>query len=476
MSTAETPRTIETTIPVSAAPHLRELFEETSRPFRREPHEHSSGGPDILPRCPLSPRDAGLTLDQICELLLRHLLLEPIQRGIDLCRKLKLSWPVIEPACKTLQRAGCVEIGKGPLLPESTERLSLTGPGREQARKSFERCRYVGPAPVSLEDYAAHCRGMAPREWSINPNELRIALSGLCFDDDLFDALGSALCAAGSLLLASESGNGKSLFAKRLALAVQRSLDPICVPYAVRVEGTVMTVFDPRFHLPVAWEQSLLEAARFPNDASHESWKSLPDSRWRMVHRPRVVYTAERAEAEFAGSLPDAGTVWDAPSHVKANGGALILDDWDRYSPTTRSRIERVLDERVDARFGNGHSIALPVETFVIACQRDARRDGGLSRRFDRRIDLPGPTIDQLTDLLLEEGAGAGLDLNRNEVRRVFSENYPPGRPYHFSDPHNLLETLLGICRFRDRNLSDAGELLELAARRSAGLPGRRSA
>lgn len=469
MTTHKVDATAERRAPGIAAPHLDALFEETSRPFRDDRDVSSIGR---LPPCPLSPRDAGLSLDQICELLIRHLMVDPTQRGIDLVARIKLAWPVLEPACKTLHRAGCIEINRGKLLPDAAARITLTALGRDQARKSFERDRYVGPAPVSLADYVRQCRRQTPSDLAVARDDLLAALDGLCVNDGLFDAVGSAISAAGSMLLIGGSGHGKTALAKRIALAVSRAAPPICVPYAVLVDGKPLNVFDPQIHLSVPGEREAAAVASFPNDASHESWAAVPDLRWRLVQRPRVILGREAAGRRLI--WPDHFA--EAPSHVKANGGVLILDDLPTLDEAARARLSLMLDEGIDpVVLPDGRTLNFPVGLFLIGCSREPRFDVPLRRRFARTISLTGPTLDEVTDMLTALAGTRGLDLSPELAKSVVQRNIPPGRPFNFSDPHNLLETLLGICRFREMSPVITEELLTLAARRTLGCSGPRT-
>lgn len=448
---------------------LQELFDETARPFRSESRFEAASF-DSRPRAPLNARDAGLTQDFLCDLTLRHLLLEPTQRGIDLCQKIHLSWPILQTVCKTLRRSGCVELVRGHLLPDAAERITLTPLGREQAQKSLQHCHYIGPAPVSFSDFARQCRLQTPLKLAIPASELQVAFADLCFDDETFDAVGSALSSVRSLLLRSETGNGKTTFAKRIAVAVQRSASPICLPYAVLCEGAILTVYDPQFHIPVPGIDDNGAASRFPNDPSHESWNALPDERWRVVRRPRLIVPAELIATRWRWSPPARGQVVDAPPQIKANGGVCILDDVQRLPPEFITRLELMLDERIDfLEFADQQNVTFPVDLFLIACVRQTRLDPSLARRFRAAIELPGPNLNQLAGLLSELVSRSGQNLNLFQARELFERHSPQGRPFNFSDPGNLLETLEGICRFRELEPSATDELLELAARRCWG-------
>jgi hypothetical protein len=157
---------------------------------------------------------------------------------------------------------------------------------------------------------------------------------------------------------------------------------------------------------------------------------------------------------------------------VKANGGVLILDDLPSLDERTRARLSLILDERIDpAASQAGRATNFPVELFLVGCSRDPRLDPALQRRFARTIRLPGPTPDDVAELLVQSARERALDLSQTMAKSVLERNFPPGRPFNFSDPHNLLESLLGICRFRVMSPVITEDLLTLAASRSLGCP-----
>src|SRR5256885_15678084 len=78
---------------------------------------------------------------------------------------------------------------------------------------------------------------------------LRRAFEDLVMPDGLLDQLGPSLIGNQSLFLYGGTGNGKTSIAERI-LRIHH--DTIVVPYAVEVDGHIVTLFDPVVHRPGA--------------------------------------------------------------------------------------------------------------------------------------------------------------------------------------------------------------------------------
>src|SRR6185312_10895244 len=70
--------------------------------------------------------------------------------------------------------------------------FSLTNAGRAQVTTRTEVCQYVGPAPVSLQQYAQVVKSQAAKV-KLNRERLRNAFQDLVLPDAFLDQLGPAL-------------------------------------------------------------------------------------------------------------------------------------------------------------------------------------------------------------------------------------------------------------------------------------------
>ena len=74
---------------------------------------------------------------------------------------------------------------------------------------------------------------------------LRQAFDDLVLPDGLLDQLGPSLIGHQSLFLYGGTGNGKTSIAERMLRVYH---DAVLMPYAVEVDGHIITLFDPVVH------------------------------------------------------------------------------------------------------------------------------------------------------------------------------------------------------------------------------------
>ncbi len=216
-----------------------------SKAFEDEPvltHE------DFVPRRPQTLRGSGLTLSQLCELLLKQIYLTGSMTGFDLAGHARLPFSVIDEGLRFLKDEKCLEVSSGEMLGRISYRFTLTELGRLRAREAFDQCRYVGPAPVPLKQYVEQCRLQTVAGIPCFPATLRDAFQDFIIRPGLLEELGPAVCSGKSIFIYGPPGNGKTMIAKGLGGSSTRSGGEIYVPYAVQAENNIITVFDPTIH------------------------------------------------------------------------------------------------------------------------------------------------------------------------------------------------------------------------------------
>jgi predicted ATPase with chaperone activity len=144
------------------------------------------------------------------------------------------------------------------------------------------------------------------------------------------------------MLLYGPPGNGKTTVAQRFASVFS---DVIYVPYAVVVEGQIIRVHDPSIHLP-------LDAANIDDENALSVVKAQSyDARWVPCQRPFVVTGGELTLEMLDLRYDPTGHYYEAPLHVKALGGCLLIDDFGRQIVSPTNLLNRwivPLESRVD--------------------------------------------------------------------------------------------------------------------------------
>src|SRR5215469_5542397 len=303
------------------------------------PHERTQ------PVLPDRLDDLGISRSLVTDLILRYLWLHGSATLSMLHSTLKLSFTVLESMFHHLRQQQVLEV-KGMLGNDYS--FSLTSSGRALATGRNEVCQYAGPAPVSLAQYDEVVKAQSARV-RLNRETLRQAFADLVLPDGLLDRLGPSLIGHQSLFLYGGTGNGKTSIAERILRVYQ---DTILVPYAVEVDGHIVTLFDPVVHRPVASPDDLL------------------DPRWVVCQRPCITVGGELSAEMLELRLDESTHVFISPCQMKANNGILIIDDFGRQVLSPRELLNRwivPLDRRVDyLTLSSGMKFQVPFELMVV--------------------------------------------------------------------------------------------------------------
>ncbi len=300
---------------------------------------------DTRPIIPDRIEDLGIPRALVSDLILRYLWLHGSATLARLHETLKLSFPILETLFHQFRQQQLLEV-KGMLGNDYA--FSLTTGGRALASARNEVCQYVGPAPVSIQQYHDVVKAQAARV-QLSRESLRKAFDDLVLPDDLLDQLGPSLIGHQSLFLYGGTGNGKTSIAERI-LRIYK--DTILVPYAVEVDGHIITLFDPVVH-----------RMAFSNDEQL-------DPRWVVCERPCITVGGELSAAMLELRLDTATHVFIPPCQLKANNGILIIDDFGRQVLSPRELLNRwivPLDRRVDyLTLASGMKFQAPFELMVV--------------------------------------------------------------------------------------------------------------
>src|SRR5215471_3196897 len=300
---------------------------------------------DCWPTSPDRVEDLGIPRAVVNDLVLRYLWLHGSGTLGSLHDTLKLSFPVLETIFHAFRQQQLLEV-KGMVGNDYSFSLSATG--RNLASSRNEVCQYVGPAPVSIQQYHKVVKQQAahPR---LSRESLRGAFEDLVLPDGLLDALGRSLIGHQSLFLYGGTGNGKTSIAERILRIYH---DTVLVPYAVEVDGHIVTLFDPMVHRTA------------PND------DEMLDPRWAVCERPCITVGGELSAAMLELRLDESTKVFISPCQMKANNGILIIDDFGRQMLAPRDLLNRwivPLDRRVDyLTLSSGMKFQVPFELMVV--------------------------------------------------------------------------------------------------------------
>jgi hypothetical protein len=427
------------------------------------------------PAAPVLFSQCGLSHRQFGDLLLKHLYVHGQLNGDELAALLRLPWKVVDESLPILRNERVVESpnADGVLRPQT--RLQLTEPGRVRARAAFEHCRYVGPAPVSLEAYRQQCAAQSLGEIACHVT-LGDALGNLVVDPGVVESLGIAVCRGRAVLLHGPTGNGKTCLARAIGRYVGNTGD-IYVPYAVAYDDGILAVYDPGIHTATDQGEVAGEISVSRSVDGRRGETSLPDLRWRRVRRPSVFLGTELSLELLDLPVEEGGSFHQAPLQIKANGGVLIIDDLGRQSVSLRDLVNRwllPLETRSDfVNLSPGRKLRLPADALTVFTTNLEPREWGdeaFLRRVGSVVAIEPPTREQYLKIFGNACQRMQIACAASAAEFLYSRYYEVDRPPRASDPQDLLEAARAVCRFRNQELRLSQELLsELADRHFAG-------
>ena len=347
------------------------------------------------PTIPERIDDLGIPRSLVSDLILRYLWLHGSASLGALNQSLRLSYPLLETIFHQFRQQQLIEV-KG--MQGNDYSFTLTSSGRAMATTRYEVCQYVGPAPVSIQQYHQVVKSQIAN-LRLSRESLRKAFDDLVLTDGLLDQLGPSLIGHQSLFLYGGTGNGKTSIAERI-MRIYR--DTVLIPYAVEVDGHIITIFDPVVHNTV------------PSDD-----ESL-DPRWVQCDRPCITVGGELSASMLELRLDLSTRVFIAPYQVKANNGVMIIDDFGRQMLSPRELLNRwvvPLDRRVDyLTLASGMKFQVPFELMVVFSTNLNPNDLA-DEAFLRRIQ---------TKVLVENVTEEVFDLI---FQRVLQKNEAPSEP-----------------------------------------------
>jgi len=341
----------------------------------RPRREHSRVNTAVI-NSPQTLQETGVHRPLLEGLALKTLHMETELTLLDLAQKMKLSLGVIEEIFLRLRKDQFCEV-KG--LTAGVHRIAITSQGRERAMALMQLSQYVGPAPVSLEQYTARTRSQSVRNHEVHPPEVERALAHLVLDAETLKQLGTAVVSGTSIFLYGPPGTGKTTVAAALPRIYN---DAVWIPYAVEVDSQIIAVFDSGLHEHV------------DSPAPGEF-----DERWVLCRRPCVSVGGELTIEMLDLQFNSLSRYYSAPLQMKANNGVLVVDDFGRQRIRPEELLNRwivPLDRSVDfLTLTGGKKFDLPFDLFVVfATNLDPTTlaDEAFLRRIQNKVRLDSVT------------------------------------------------------------------------------------
>jgi DNA-binding MarR family transcriptional regulator len=325
---------------------------------------------------------ASLPAAFLTDLALRHFARLGELKLVQIAQHLGLPVPTVDGLLTNMRKLGLLEVPRRGDL-EGDVSYALTDTGQRLARLAYEKCNYVGPAPVTLPEYVARAGEQSRHLVPVRAARLQQAMGDLVIDPVMLPTLGSALNSGKAIYLYGASGAGKTYLAEHLVKTLEGH---IWVPHAIYVDGEVIQVYDPIVHRAVP-----VTAA-----PAHGLTREMTiDGRWVRTERPVVVAGGELT-LDMLDLAYDAHTrLHSAPPQMKANNGIFVVDDLGRQRVSPHELMSRwivPLDRRVDyLALNTGTKFSVPFDVRVVFSSNLAPEelvDPAFARRLGYKIHL----------------------------------------------------------------------------------------
>jgi hypothetical protein len=238
----------------------------------------------------------------------------------EMARHWRVADGVAVDVAQRLKATGLVEVVSGQTTFETSGRFQLTKAGEARVAVARERTWYAGPLPVPLRAFEKQFA--LASDIGVDPEKLHVNLTTLGIDPSASAEVGQAV--AGGTTLAF-TGLAHDEMAPVTAAIGSSLLGDVTLPYALFAAGSVLRVFDSRYHYARRAESS---AANLDILRSHSE---EPD-RWVRSAPPLVMLSGGVTEADVVAAYDSDAHLYIAPPPFAAAGGVFAVLDADAHN------------------------------------------------------------------------------------------------------------------------------------------------
>jgi hypothetical protein len=385
---------------------LSRFISKTASPVNELDDAEPTG---IFPPAPRTLLDVGLSKAFLSDLTLKVIHYSGTPSAAQLTRRLGLSQTMVQQVLEGLAAERLIEVQSQSDLYTGNYRYKLSDKGYSRVLQALERTRYAGPVPVTAEQYAEVVRKLHSTQSEPQRGSIKAMLGDLVVSADTADSLGRALFSGKAAIIHGPSGNGKTLILDRFG----RSLNGVfLMPYAIYAYGQVIRVFD----------QSIHEQLDQPEGENVGTDDANLDRRWVLVRRPVVVLGADIGPETLDLAYDPQARFYQAPPHIKAQGGVLIVDDFGRQKIEATELLTRWLlpmERGWDSlSLATGEKVSFPFQMQLLFATNKRIKDladDALIRRILYKVRIAGPLPEEFEEItrqlcrkkrvLVEDGA-----------------------------------------------------------------------
>ncbi len=404
---------------------------------------------EFFPREPKTLDETGLGLGFLSDLVLKMLYFQGYVTGAEIAQRTRLPFSgVVDRILEFLKREMLCEIKGAGGLGQSSYQYTITGKGIARAREVLERGQYVGPAPVTLQEYAQGIQAQPMLTSSVHEAAMREAVTHLVVNDAMLERLGPAVNSGRSMFLYGSPGNGKTVIAESIGQVVLGG--EMYIPYAVEIGNMVIKLYDVVNH----------KLAPEPEVDTPSNRRAMPprfDHRWVRIQRPVIMTGGELTLETLDLVWDDTAKYYEAPFQMKSNGGMFLIDDFGRQQVRPRDLLNRwvvPLEKRYDyLTLHTGQKIEVPFEVLIVFSTNLEPRDlvdEAFLRRIRHKIEIGDPSFEDFREIFRRECIEHNIPFDEEALGHLLHEYYiTPGNPLRACHPRDLLDEIADISRYK---------------------------